>query len=151
MDFMDEALQEAYEGIEHGHGGPFGSVIVKNGTIVGRGHNRVVYKKDPTCHGEMEAIRDACRNLDTFDLSGCDLYTTAEPCPMCLGAALWANIRVIYYGCSREDTDAIGFRDKKFYEYLDGDDEVLEGREMGREKCQELFAAYERKEGKKRY
>jgi len=63
----------------------------------------IVYKKDPTCHGEMEAIRDACRNLDTFDLSGCDLYTTAEPCPMCLGAALWANIRVIYYGCSRED------------------------------------------------
>ena len=79
MDFMDEALQEAYEGIEHGHGGPFGTVIVKDGNIVGRGHNRVVYKKDPTCHGEMEAIRDACRKLDTFDLSGCDLYTTAVP------------------------------------------------------------------------
>ncbi len=150
-DFMDAALQEAYEGIEHGHGGPFGTVIVKDGTIVGRGHNRVVYKKDPTCHGEMEAIRDACQTLDTFDLSGCDLYTTAEPCPMCLGAALWANIRAVYYGCNCEDTDAIGFRDKKFYEYLDGENEVLEVREMGRKKCQELFAAYERKEGKKSY
>lgn len=77
---------------------PFGTVIVKDGEIVGRGHNRVVVNQDPTCHGEMEAIRDACRNLGTFDLSGCELYTTAEPCPMCLGATLWANIPVVYYG-----------------------------------------------------
>lgn len=151
MDYMGEALKEAYEGIEQGHGGPFGTVIVKDGTIVGRGHNRVVYKKDPTCHGEMEAIRDACRTLDTFDLSGCELYTTAEPCPMCLGAVLWANIRTVYYGCDRGDTDAIGFRDKKFYEYLDGKEGVLEVRELEREKCRELFAAYERNEGKTMY
>lgn len=151
MDYMGEALKEAYEGIGQGHGGPFGSVIVKDGTIVGRGHNRVVYKKDPTCHGEMEAIRDACRTLDTFDLSGCELYTTAEPCPMCLGAVLWANIRTVYYGCNREDTDAIGFRDKKFYEYLEGKEGVLEVRELGREKCRELFAAYERNTGKTMY
>ena len=82
--FMEAALQEAYEGIEKNHGGPFGAVVVKNGKIVGRGHNRVLYKKDPTCHGEMEAIRDACKNLETHDLTGCQLYTTAEPCPMCL-------------------------------------------------------------------
>lgn len=151
MDYMGEALKEAYEGIEQGHGGPFGTVIVKDGTIVGRGHNRVVYKKDPTCHGEMEAIRDACRTLDTFDLSGCELYTTAEPCPMCLGAVLWANIRTVYYGCDRGDTDAIGFRDKKFYEYLDGKEGVLEVRELEREKCRELFAAYERNAGKTMY
>lgn len=151
MDYMDEALKEAYEGIGKGHGGPFGTVIVKDGTIVGRGHNRVVYKKDPTCHGEMEAIRDACRTLDTFDLAGCDLYTTAEPCPMCLGAALWANIRTIYYGCSREDVDEIGFRDKKFYEYLDGEAGVLKVTEMGRRKCRRLFKEYVRNDGKTMY
>ncbi|MCI6722600.1 nucleoside deaminase, partial [Treponema porcinum] len=93
MDFMKEALSEAYNGIENRHGGPFGTVIVRDGKIVGRGHNKVLLNRDPTCHGEMEAIRDACKNLDTFDLSGCELYTTAEPCPMCLGAILWANIK----------------------------------------------------------
>ena len=115
--FMEAALQEAYEGIEKNHGGPFGAVVVKNGKIVGRGHNRVLYKKDPTCHGEMEAIRDACKNLGTHDLTGCQLYTTAEPCPMCLGGILWSNIQEVYFGCDRIDTDRIGFRDDVFYEY----------------------------------
>ena len=96
--FMEAALQEAYEGIEKNHGGPFGAVVVKDGRIVGRGHNRVLYKKDPTCHGEMEAIRDACKNLGTHDLTGCQLYTTAEPCPMCLGGILWSNIQEVYFG-----------------------------------------------------
>ena len=118
--FMEAALQEAYEGIEKNHGGPFGAVVVKDGRIVGRGHNRVLYKKDPTCHGEMEAIRDACKNLGTHDLTGCQLYTTAEPCPMCLGGILWSNIQEVYFGCDRIDTDRIGFRDDVFYEYLDG-------------------------------
>ena len=89
--FMEAALQEAYDGIEKNHGGPFGAVVVKDGRIVGRGHNRVLYKKDPTCHGEMEAIRDACKNLETHDLTGCQLYTTAEPCPMCLGGILYVT------------------------------------------------------------
>lgn len=151
MDFMKEALREAYEGIEKGHGGPFGSVVVKDGKVVGRGHNRVLFKKDPTCHGELEAIRDACRNLDTFDLSGCELYTTAEPCPMCLGGALWANINTIYYGCNRRDTDAIGFRDDIFYEYLNGNKDLLEMKEMERKKCLELFETYTKREGNKRY
>ena len=116
MVFMEEAIKEADAGIRARDGGPFGTVIVKDGTIVGRGHNRVLLKHDPTCHGEMEAIRDACANLGTHDLSGCQLYTTAEPCPMCLGATLWANIRTVYYGCNRKDTDSIGFRDDAFYE-----------------------------------
>lgn len=150
-EYMNEALKEAYHGIKEGHGGPFGSVIVKDGVIVGRGHNRVVYKKDPTCHGEMEAIRDACQNLDTFDLSGCELYTTAEPCPMCLGGALWANISTIYYGCNRMDTDAIGFRDDVFYEFLDGKEGLLEMKELGREECQQLFKTYKEKEDKTMY
>lgn len=109
-DFMQLAIDEARQGIAAGDGGPFGSVIVKNGEIVGRGHNRVIAKNDPTCHGEMEAIRAACRNLNTYDLTGCELYTTAEPCPMCLGAILWSNISAVYYGCTRQDSAAIGFR-----------------------------------------
>lgn len=151
MDFMGEALQEAYEGIERGHGGPFGSVVVKDGEIVGRGHNCVLLKKDPTCHGEMEAIRDACRKLDTFDLSGCELYTTAEPCPMCLGAVLWANIGTVYYGCRRTDTDSIGFRDNVFYEYLHGNKNLLQMKELGRQECLELFASYTGDGGNRRY
>lgn len=151
MNYMEEALKEAYTGIENGHGGPFGSVIVKEGKIVGRGHNRVLYKKDPTCHGEMEAIRDACQNLNTHDLSGCQLYTTAEPCPMCLGAILWANIKTVYFGCNRMDTDAIGFRDDIFYECLDGKSELLEMSEHSREDCLQLFEAYRTSENKKLY
>lgn len=141
-DFMDEALKEAYEGINSKHGGPFGSVIVKDGKIVGRGHNRVLLKHDPTCHGEMEAIRDACKNLGTHDLSGCELYTTAEPCPMCLGGILWSNITVAYYGCTKEDTDSIGFRDDKFYDYLAGKNHLLNIKELGRDRCQKLFKDY---------
>ena len=151
MNYMKEALKEAYTGIENGHGGPFGSVVVKEGEIVGRGHNRVLYKKDPTCHGEMEAIRDACQNLDTHDLSGCELYTTAEPCPMCLGAILWANIKTVYYGCNRMDTDAIGFRDDLFYEFLNGKSDLLEMSEHSREDCLQLFEAYRTSENNRLY
>ena len=148
---MKIALEEAYEGIKEGHGGPFGAVVVKNGQVVGRGHNRVLYKKDPTCHGEMEAIRDACKNLGTHDLSGCELYTTAEPCPMCLGGILWANIRTVYYGCNREDTDNIGFRDNIFYEYIDGTIDLLKIQETEREECLKLFEQYQKIEGKTQY
>jgi len=151
MDFMSEAIKEAYDGIENGHGGPFGSVVVKDGNIVGRGHNRVLYKKDPTCHGEMEAIRDACKNLGTHDLSDCELYTTAEPCPMCLGGILWANIKTVYYGCNRVDTDSIGFRDDVFYEYLDGKAELLDMREDSREDCLQLFDKYRNLDDKRLY
>lgn len=155
MKFMSEALREAREGIAANHGGPFGSVIVLEDRIVGRGHNQVLLNRDATCHGEMEAIRDACRNLGTHDLSGCDLYTTAEPCPMCLGAILWANIRQVYYGCNVKDTESIGFRDGRFYDYLANqkqqaahsadcpyvkEDPVLT--ELDRARCLELFAEY---------
>lgn len=147
--FMEAALQEAYEGIEKNHGGPFGAVVVKNGKIVGRGHNRVLYKKDPTCHGEMEAIRDACKNLGTHDLTGCQLYTTAEPCPMCLGGILWSNIQEVYFGCDRIDTDRIGFRDDVFYEYLDGKNDILSIRQIDHEKCLSLFEHYEEKKAQR--
>ena len=90
----------------------------------------------------MEAIRDACEHLGTFDLSGCALYTTAEPCPMCLGAILWANIRQVYFGCNRLDSGGIGFRDEVFYQYLKGEADILNASEFGREECLELFEAY---------
>lgn len=149
--FMQAALEEAYAGIEAGDGGPFGTVIVKDGEIVGRGHNRVVVNQDPTCHGEMEAIRDACKNLCFIDPATSELYTTAEPCPMCLGATLWANIPVVYYGCTREDSDGIGFRDEVFYEYLAGENDLLTVSEFERESCLELFEAYTEIEGKTAY
>lgn len=138
--FMKEAIKEAYDGINKKHGGPFGAVIVKDGKVIGKGHNRVLKDKDPTCHGEMMAIKDACKNLKSFDLSGSVLYTTAEPCPMCKGAILWANISKVYYGCNIEDTDKIGFRDQKFYDDWENDKEYLE--EFDREECKKLFSDY---------
>ena len=138
--FMKEAIKEAYDGINKKHGGPFGAVIVKDGKVIGKGHNRVLKDKDPTCHGEMMAIKDACKNLKSFDLSGSVLYTTAEPCPMCKGAILWANISKVYYGCNIEDTDKIGFRDQKFYDDWENDKEYLE--EFDREECKKFFSDY---------
>ena len=143
---MKLAIDEAREGINAHHGGPFGCVIVRNGEIVGRGHNEVIKQNDPTCHGEMMAIRDACKKLGTHDLTSCELYTTAEPCPMCRGAILWANIRKVYYGCNISDTDKIGFRDKVFYESEEKFSEELE-----REECLEVFEEYQNIRNKKHY
>ena len=141
--FMQMAIDEARQGITKGHGGPFGTVIVKNGEVIGRGHNRVLKNNDPTCHGEMDAIRKAAYNEDTFDLSGAVLYTTGEPCPMCLCACLWANIRKVYYGCAIADNERIGFRDAKFERVFAGR-EKLEGymEEVDREACLALFDEY---------
>lgn len=141
--FMAAAIEEAYEGIEHGHGGPFGSVIVKDGEIIGSGHNRVVLNNDPTCHGEVDAIRSTCAEMGTFDLSGCELYTTGEPCPMCLFACMWANIDKVYYGCTIEDNSLIGFRDEKFDELAGGREKVADYLEcIDRDACLKLFEDY---------
>ena len=140
---MRLAIAEAREGIRNGHGGPFGSVIVRDGRIVGRGHNRVLANNDPTCHGEVAAIRDACNNLDTFDLMGCEIYTTGEPCHMCLCACMWANISKIYYGCTIADNDRIGFRDEKFDRIFGGREKLGDYMvECDREECLELFEEY---------
>jgi guanine deaminase len=144
--YMELAIREARGGIESKHGGPFGTVIVKDGEIVGRGHNCVIVNNDPTCHGEVAAIRDACRNLGTYDLRGCELYTTAEPCHMCLCACMWAHVSKIYYGCNIEDTDSIGFRDKQFYE---APEDISE--ELHREECLEVFTEYKALKNKKHY
>lgn len=151
IEAMKEAISEAYDGINNGDGGPFGSVIVKDGKIVGRGHNRVVKNQDPTCHGEIEAIHDACKNLGTFDLSGCTLYTTSEPCPMCLGAILWANIDRLFQGCNISDAEKIGFRDSKFYDFLRGKPGLLTTTELSRDACLKLFEDYSNSSKKKNY
>lgn len=143
--FMEEAIKEAYKGIKAGHGGPFGTVIVKDGKIIARGHNHVVSNNDPTCHGEIDAIRKACKKLKTFDLTGCDLYTTAEPCIQCLGAILWANINKVYYGCTVKDTDSIGFRDDMFDKNIK-DLRANIQEPLMREECLELFDDYSKEE-----
>ena len=143
IELMRLAIAEAREGIHAGHGGPFGTVIVKDGKIVGRGHNCVLLLNDPTCHGEVSAIRDAGKNLGTFDLSGCELYTTGEPCHMCLCACMWANISKIYYGCTIDDNSIIGFRDGKFDEIFGGRDKLSDYMlEIGRDECLKLFEEY---------
>ena len=141
--FMQLAIDEARQGIEHQHGGPFGSVVVKDGKVIGKGHNCVLKNNDPTCHGEVAAIRDACANIGSFDLSGCEIYTTGEPCHMCLCACMWANISKIYYGCTIEDNGKIGFRDDKFDELFGGRDKLTEYmNEVDREACLALFDDY---------
>ena len=101
---METAIEEARIGITNSHGGPFGAVIIKNSAVIASSHNCVLKNNDSTCHGEIDAIRKAEQKLGTYDLSGCELYTTSEPCLMCLAAILWANINKVYYGCSIEDS-----------------------------------------------
>lgn len=149
--YMFVAIEEARYGIRNGHGGPFGAVVVKDGEIIGRGHNQVILNNDPTCHGEMMAIHDACKKLGTFDLSGCEIYTTGEPCPMCYGAILWANIEHIYYGCNILDTDKIGFRDDKFYELSKEENKRKISTELDRDECLKLYEEYVKLEGTANY
>lgn len=142
-EFMKMAIEEARTGIQAHHGGPFGSVIVKDGKVIGTGHNRVLQKNDPTCHGEIAAIREACEKTGSFDLSGCEIYTTGEPCHMCLCACMWANISKIYYGCTIEDNGIIGFRDDKFDKIFGGRDKLKDYMtEIDRDACLELFEEY---------
>ncbi|MDB5228369.1 MAG: tRNA-specific adenosine deaminase [Bacteroidota bacterium] len=117
-DFMKRAVELSILAMQSGKGGPFGCVIVKDGKIVGEGHNQVTSTNDPTAHAEVVAIRNACANLDTFQLDGCEVYTSCEPCPMCLGALYWARPSKIYYANTREDAAEIGFDDSMIYEEI---------------------------------
>lgn len=116
--FMDLAVQLANDNVHSKSGGPFGAVIVKNGKIIGKGCNNVTTTNDPTAHAEIQAIRDACRNLSSFQLTDCEVYTSCEPCPMCIGALYWARPKAIYYACTKEDAAEIGFDDQFIYEEL---------------------------------
>lgn len=150
-EFMEIAISEAREGIFNNDGGPFGAVIVKNGEVIASGHNRVLSSNDSTCHGEIDAIRKAESKLKTYNLSGCELYTTGEPCPMCLAAILWANIKKVYYGCKLSDNEKIGFRDAKFDKIMGERSDLPDGfmEERDREMCLEVFEKYEKIEAKK--
>ena len=149
--FMDLAIAEAKVGIENDDGGPFGAVVVKDGAVVASGHNCVLKSNYSTCHGEMEAIRKAERELGTYDLSGCELYTTGEPCPMCLAAILWANIGKVYYGCSLDDNEHIGFRDERFDALMGGRANLPAGflEQHDREDCLKIFDEYNQLGGKR--
>ncbi|ARY91257.1 MULTISPECIES: nucleoside deaminase [Lacticaseibacillus] len=116
--FMEIANEEARANVNGSDGGPFGCVIVKDGKIVSRAHNQVLVDHDPTAHGEITAIRKAGQALGTHDLSGCELYTSAMPCPMCLSAIIWANIKQVYYGNTADDAATIGFRDAAIYDFI---------------------------------
>ncbi len=149
-EFMQIAIQEAREGISNGDGGPFGTAIVRDGVLIASGHNHVLAYNDPTCHGEVDAIRKACKRLGTFDLSGCELYTTGEPCHMCLCACMWANISRIYYGCTIADNEIIGFRDNKFDQIFGGRDKLGDYMtEIDREACLRLFQDYSKMDATK--
>lgn len=141
--YIQLAIDEARQGIYNGHGGPFGTVIVRDGKIIGRGHNMVLARNDSTAHGEIIAIRAAEGALGTHDLRGTVLYTTGEPCPMCLAACLWANIDKVYYGCTIKDNANIGFRDEQFDKMFGGREaftDYLE--EQDRDACLALFEEY---------
>jgi guanine deaminase len=152
-DFMLLAVAEARRGVDRNEGGPFGAVIVRRGRIIARAHNRVIKTHDPTAHAEILAIRKASRTLGRFDLSECELYTTCEPCPMCLAAAYWAKIRRLFYGCTRQDAARIRFDDRYIYQVIRG--RVAHPRlrtvPFERDACLPLFRAWDRKTDKVRY
>jgi guanine deaminase len=120
LHFLALAVAEAIRGAKAGQGGPFGAVVVKDGVVIAKAANAVVANNDPTAHAEVQAIRAACANLGSFQLEGCDVYASCEPCPMCLGAILWARPRAVYYAATRQDATAAGFDDAVFYQAIDG-------------------------------
>ena len=149
MNYYMEKAKENSRKWRESEGGPFGAVIVnKKGEIIANGNNRVLKEKDPTQHAEIVAIREACKKLNTYDLSECDLYTSCEPCPMCLSAIIWANIKNVYYGCTKEDAGKIGFKDDKIYEFLKGNHkELINLRQIDREECVKEMEKYEKNGG----
>lgn len=150
--YMERANKLAKYSMDNNKGGCFGSVIVKDGVIVGEGYNTVTSDNDPTRHGEINAIKNTCKNMSTFDLSGCELYTSAYPCPMCLGAIMWANIKTVYYGATAQDTGNIGFRDDFMYEWLNNKNEdSLRLIEMDRKECVEVQRMWLDKDDKIEY
>jgi guanine deaminase len=151
--FMRRAIELARIGMNSGAGGPFGAVVVKDGAIVGEGYNRVLASNDPTAHGEVVAIRAACARLGSFSLEGCEIHTTGEPCPMCLGAILWARISRIYYGFSINDAAAAGFDDREFHRQfaLPAAERMVPSAPLAPEEAKELLGEYLALPGRVRY
>lgn len=152
-DYMREAIRLAEEGMTGNRGGPFGCVIVQAGVIIGRGQNRVTSTNDPTAHAEVSAIREACAKLGTFQLADCELYTSCEPCPMCLSAIYWARIPVVYYANTRQDAAAIGFDDDFIYQQvpLPPEKRAIRMTPLLRAEAQATFRGWAAKTDKVRY
>lgn len=151
---MKKAIEESKVNLVNNYknGGPFGATIVKDGEIISSAHNTVIESNDPTAHAEVNAIRKACEKLNTHDLSGCVLYTSAEPCPMCLSAIIWSNIKIVYYANTKKDADDIGFRDDMIYEYLKGNNEkLIEVRHIESEDALNVFRKFKELEDKIMY
>ena len=141
---LEKAIEEARKTMNKNMGGPFGALITnKDGKIISIASNTVLYDHDPTAHAEINAIRIASKKLNTHDLSDCILYTTAYPCPMCMSAIIWANIKEVYFACTKEDAGNIGFRDDVIYEYLKGNKkDLIKLNQLDREECIKLFNEY---------
>lgn len=152
-EFMRRAIALALENVRSGRGGPFAALVVKDGRILAEGANRVTTTNDPTAHAEVVAIREACRKLGDFQLSGCDLYTTCEPCPMCLGAIYWARPARIFYACLAADAAAAGFDDAFIYEELKRplDARRIPMQQLLRDESLEIFSLWKRQENKTAY
>ena len=156
-EYMKIAKDLANDNLKTNAGGPFGACIVKDGKIIGRGSNHVLVNNDPTAHAEIMAIRDACKNINSYDLSGCELYTSCYPCPMCLAAIIWSNIKKVYYGNTKEDAADIGFRDDFIYDFInklslnENDNTILDLKSLNREETIEEFNKFKNKEDKTIY
>ena len=152
-EFMSEAVKAALKGMSNNEGGPFGCIVVKEGEIVGRGNNKVTSTNDPTAHAEVTAIRDACKNLESFQLDGCIVYTSCEPCPMCLGAIYWARPDKVYYGSNQADAANIGFDDAFIYKEipLSYEERSIPFQQVGREIALEPFQKWSEKHDKIEY
>lgn len=151
--YMAEAIRLSLESVSKHKGGPFGCVIVKDGEIIARGYNQVTLNNDPTAHAEIVAIREACKNLNSFQLNDCEIYTSCEPCPMCLGAIYWSRPKKVYYANTRKDAAAIGFDDDFIYVELKADiaGRQLPFEQMMQEEAQQAFRLWAQKEDKKEY
>lgn len=150
--FMQEAIDLSIESVKNG-GGPFGAVIVKDGVVIAKASNSVTIDNDPTAHAEVNAIRAACKSVGDFSLEGCELYTSCEPCPMCLSAAYWAGIKCIYFGNNREDAAKIDFDDSFIYDEipLDPESRKIPSEEMLGDKAIKAFQLWEEKDDKIKY
>ncbi len=149
--YMKIAIEEALKGMNKGDGGAFGAVIVKDNKIIAQAHNEVIKTNDPTMHAEVNVIRKATRKLKRFDLSDCILFTTCEPCPMCLGAIYWAKIKRLYMGCTAEDAEKIGFSDKFIYDIIRRKRKSIPMIRINRKECLELFKLWQDKKDKIQY
>ena len=151
--YMKEALRLARQGMLANKGGPFGAVIVKSGQIIGRGYNQVISAKDPTAHAEVMAIREACEYVDHFHLNGCTIYTSAAPCPMCMGAIYWARLDRLVYGASQEAAAAAGFDDQYIYEELNKppEEKRISVDSMMEAEMKKIFQEWKNKEDKITY